>query len=212
MKTILIATTNEAKYEQIKRIFENYGITNICSLKDVMPIDEPEEDGPTCQANAFIKADYYAEKFPQYCVLADDSGIFIEEFGGAPGVYSARWGGAHNTDNIRKKLVSTFKEKGIDESNAYFECAMVFKDLAKDITITTTCNLKGIIKPVSYGTQRNGCAYDSYFVPTIYSKCNYDTLAMLKDDGKMEKIDSISHRGKAANSIAHAIVDEYYLK
>ena len=211
MRSILIATTNEAKYEQIKRIFENYGITNICSLRNVMPIDEPEEDGSTCQANAFIKAEYYAERFPQYCVLADDSGIFIEEFGGAPGVYSARWGGAHNTQNIRQKLESSFREKGIERSNAFFECAMVFKDLAKDITITTTCTLKGIIKLFSYGTQRNGCAYDSYFIPTE-AGYEYDTLAMIKDEGDIDEIDRITHRGKAANSIASAIVSEYYLK
>jgi XTP/dITP diphosphohydrolase len=206
MKTILVATTNQGKFEQIKRVFEDYNITNICSLKDVMPVDEPEEYGSTCQQNARIKAEYYAEKYPEYCVLADDSGIFIDEFDGAPGVYSARWGGAHNTKNIREKLLSELKNHNISESPAHYECSMVFLDKSND-EFTVICQgiFNGTIKNVASGTFRNGLAYDPYFYIDEYNATAADLM-----DRNEEALLEINHRGKAAKQMAISIIKAYF--
>ena len=205
MKTILVATTNQGKFEQIKRMFEDYNITNILSLKDVLPVDEPEEYGSTCQQNAYIKAEYYAEKFPDYCILADDSGIFIDEFDGAPGVYSARWGGAHNTDTIREKLLQEFKTHRIHESYATYECAMVFKDKDRnDLTMISIGKIKGVIKDIGSGTPRKGLAYDPYF----YIDDNTTAADMMDKDE--DALFMINHRGKATNQMINNILKEYY--
>lgn len=205
MKTILVATTNQGKFEQIKRMFEDYNITNILSLKDVLPVDEPEEYGSTCQQNAYIKAEYYAEKFPDYCILADDSGIFIDEFDGAPGVYSARWGGAHNTDTIREKLLQEFKTHKIHESYATYECAMVFKDKDRnDLTMISIGKMRGIIKDIGSGTPRKGLAYDPYFY------INDNTTAADMMDKDEDALVMINHRGKAAKQMINNILKEYY--
>lgn len=205
MKTILVATTNQGKFEQIKRMFEDYNITNILSLKDVLPVDEPEEYGSTCQQNAYIKAEYYAEKFPDYCILADDSGIFIDEFDGAPGVYSARWGGAHNTDTIREKLLQEFKTHKIHESYATYECAMVFKDKGRnDLTMISIGKMRGIIKDIGSGTPRKGLAYDPYF----YIDDNTTAADMMDKDE--DALFMINHRGKAAKQMINNILKEYY--
>lgn len=205
MKTILVATTNQGKFEQIKRMFEDYNITNILSLKDVLPVDEPEEYGSTCQQNAYIKAEYYAEKFPDYCILADDSGIFIDEFDGAPGVYSARWGGAHNTDTIREKLLQEFKTHRIHESYATYECAMVFKDKGRnDLTMISIGKMRGIIKDIGSGTPRKGLAYDPYF----YIDDNTTAADMMDKDE--DALFMINHRGKAAKQMINNILKEYY--
>ena len=205
MKTILVATTNQGKFEQIKRMFEDYNITNILSLKDVLPVDEPEEYGSTCQQNAYIKAEYYAEKFPDYCILADDSGIFIDEFDGAPGVYSARWGGAHNTDTIREKLLQEFKTHRIHESYATHECAMVFKDKDRNnLTMISIGKMKGVIKDTGSGTPRKGLAYDPYF----YIDDNTTAADMMDKDE--DALIMINHRGKATKQMINNILKEYY--
>lgn len=205
MKTILVATTNQGKFEQIKRMFEYYNITNILSLKDVLPVDEPEEYGSTCQQNAYIKAEYYAEKFPDYCILADDSGIFIDEFDGAPGVYSARWGGAHNTDTIREKLLQEFKTHRIHESCATYECAMVFKDKDRDnLTMISIGKMEGVIKDTGSGTPRKGLAYDPYF----YIDDNTTAADMMDKDE--DSLVMINHRGKATKQMINNILKEYY--
>ena len=205
MKTILVATTNQGKFEQIKRMFEDYNITNILSLKDVLPVDEPEEYGSTCQQNAYIKAEYYAEKFPDYCILADDSGIFIDEFDGAPGVYSARWGGAHNTDTIREKLLQEFKTHKIHESYATYECAMVFKDKERNnLTMISIGKMEGVIKDIGSGTPRKGLVYDAYFY------INDNTTAADMMDKDEDSLFMINHRGKAAKQMINNILKEYY--
>ena len=204
MRTILIATSNESKFKEIKSVFEDYGITNICSLKDIMPVDEPEEDGDTCQQNAFIKASYYADKFPEYIVLADDSGIFIEDLNWEPGVYAARWGGAHNTEEIRQKLVKELQQHNISKSNAYYECAMVLIDNEREVTITEIEAVKGLICDKPSGPATNKLAYYPYF----YINEN-ETLADIKYSDE-ERFNKISHRGMTTRKMLNAIINEYY--
>lgn len=208
MKPILIATTNRGKAEQIKRVFGCYNIIDVWSLnemKNYKDIPEPEEIGTNCQQNAFIKANYYAEKFPEYCVLADDSGIFIDAFDGAPGVYSARWGGAHDTKTIREKLLSELKKYNISESPAHYECSMVFIDNSRDTKIISKGKFNGIIKNVPSGTFREGLAYDPYFYID-----GYDATAADLMDRDEEALLRINHRGLATKQMIHNIIEVYF--
>ena len=81
------------------------------------------------------------QSFPEYNVLADDSGIFIDKLDGAPGVYAARWAGEnYTTEKIANKLISGFASKEIKESGASYvsSMALCYDDCnGKTITILT---------------------------------------------------------------------------
>ena len=77
----------------------------------VGPVDrpgaEPVEDGRTFEANARLKARYYA-RMTGLPTLADDSGIEVDALDGGPGVRTRRYAGEEATDaqNNAKLLAS----------------------------------------------------------------------------------------------------------
>lgn len=160
-----------------------------------MKVEEPEETGNTCQENAILKAEYYKSKFPEYAVLADDSGIFIDKLGGAPGVYSARWAGEnYTTEKIANKLISEFASRGIKESDASYVTSMALcYDGCDDRAIAITKETRGIIKPVQKGEMGTTC-YEAFFY------VNENTLAYLRDTNYEEYL-KYSNRIKAAKTI-----------
>ncbi|NPD18616.1 RdgB/HAM1 family non-canonical purine NTP pyrophosphatase [Alterinioella nitratireducens] len=86
--TLLIATHNEGKLEEIAHLLHPLGITVTSAKAHELP--EPEETGTTFVENARIKA-HAAAKATGLPALADDSGIEIDALDGAPGVYTADW-------------------------------------------------------------------------------------------------------------------------
>ena len=79
MKTIVIASNNENKLKEFKKILHNY---NIVTLKDIEYFDEIEETGETFEENAIIKAktihEYLKQKELEYIVIAEDSGLCVD--------------------------------------------------------------------------------------------------------------------------------------
>lgn len=123
MKTIVIATNNQNKLKEFKKILDNY---NIISLKDIEYLNEIEETGQTFEENALIKAEtihnYLKQKNLEYIVIAEDSGLCVDSLNRAPGVYSARYAGGHGNDQAnRDKLQKELEGK---ERKAYFICTI----------------------------------------------------------------------------------------
>lgn len=87
-KSLLIATHNAGKLEEMTEIFGSMGISVSSAADHNLP--EPEETETTFVGNARIKA-HAASKATGLVVLADDSGIEIDGLDGAPGVYTADW-------------------------------------------------------------------------------------------------------------------------
>jgi XTP/dITP diphosphohydrolase len=87
-RTILVATHNAGKLEEIAALLDPFGIEVTSAAAHGLP--EPEETGTTFVENARIKA-HAAAKATGLPALADDSGIEIDALGGAPGVYTADW-------------------------------------------------------------------------------------------------------------------------
>ena len=87
-KTLLVATHNQGKLEEIAALLEPYGVTVVGAKEKGLP--EPEETGTTFVENARIKA-HAAAKATGLPALSDDSGIAIDALDGAPGVYTADW-------------------------------------------------------------------------------------------------------------------------
>jgi XTP/dITP diphosphohydrolase len=86
--TLLVATHNTGKLEEIADLLSDHGIRVIGAADKGLP--EPEETGTTFVENARIKA-HAAASATGLPALADDSGIAIDALAGAPGVYTANW-------------------------------------------------------------------------------------------------------------------------
>jgi len=86
--TLLVATHNAGKLEEISALLEPLGIVVTSAKEHGLP--EPEEVGTSFVENARIKA-HAAARSTGLPALSDDSGIEIDALGGAPGVYTADW-------------------------------------------------------------------------------------------------------------------------
>ncbi len=178
---LLIATNNAHKVEEFKRLFAGLEI-GVFSLKEKGISVEIEENGSTFAENAYIKAKtiYDLTKVP---VIADDSGICVDALSGAPGVYSARYGGEGLDDKGRTALLLKNME-GVEDRSAHFACAICYIDaLGKRHDFYGEC--QGTIGFSPKG--ENGFGYDPVF---MVGEKSFSELS-----GK-EK-DQISHRGKA---------------
>ena len=88
------------------------------------PIAAPAETGQTFNENARAKARYYADATGELTV-AEDSGLEIDALDGAPGVESARFGGAAASYAQSLRLIyDALRAKGAIESPARFVCAL----------------------------------------------------------------------------------------
>ena len=180
---LLIATTNPGKLREIEVLLEGVPVT-LHTLAEFPGIEEPDETGTTFEANARLKAVYYAGATGML-TAADDSGLEIDALGGAPGVHSARW---HGTDYAFKfqKIREALDAKQLHTSPARFVCCVA---LVRDgqILHETRATVEGRIADAAAGT--NGFGYDPIF---FYPPLNR-TLAQLTRDEKSQ----ISHRGQA---------------
>jgi XTP/dITP diphosphohydrolase len=86
--TLLVATHNAGKLDEMRALLAPYGVDVIGAAALGLP--EPEETEDSFVGNARIKA-HAAAKASGMIALADDSGISVDALGGAPGVYTADW-------------------------------------------------------------------------------------------------------------------------
>lgn len=211
---IYLATGNKNKKREMAQILGNHTV--------VIPSDEgidfdPVENGVTFYENSLLKARALYE-LVQCPVVADDSGICVDALGGAPGIYSARYGGPSfphgKPDGSRipqneqnKFLVEQLNDalaKGVDSSrflngprSAHYTCAMVLY-LGRDRLYVAEETMEGTLVPtLADAAGTGGFGYDPLFFLPQYGK----TAAQLSDDEK----NAVSHRGKAARVIQRII-------
>ena len=118
-QTLVVATGNAHKLREIAQIFPEY---EVISQKQAGFFDEVDETGTTFMENALIKARAACEALG-LPVLADDSGLCVVTLGGAPGIYSARYSGAHGDDKGNRALLLK-NMQGVTDRRAYFACAV----------------------------------------------------------------------------------------
>ncbi len=182
---IIFATANKGKLKEVKNIFSDTEF-EIISMNEVGFNEEIIEDGNTFEENAFIKADFIYKKF-QIPVIADDSGLAVDQLNGEPGIYSARYAGKNVTyyDNNIKLLNEL---KNLPEPHlARFVCCAVFVNNGNRISVLG--ELPGKIIKEFKG--ENGFGFDPIFQPKGYKI----TLAEMK----LEEKNKISHRAVAFN-------------
>ena len=192
MKKIIIATTNQGKLREIKKILKGLPFT-LLSLTDFENVPEVIEDKDTFIGNAEKKASEIFNRFG-LPVIADDSGLSVEQLNGRPGVYSARYAGEDSSDELNnKKLISELK--GLPSPHpARFISVAVYYDGNNYISASGELIGEIILDPKG----NNGFGYDPLFVPEGYSS----TLAELS----LEEKNSISHRAKAFNKLKEKLI------
>ena len=121
MKKIIIATHNKGKLKEFEQIFK--GRFEVCALPYNGFDGEAEETGTTFYENALLKAKYVYENTGEL-TIADDSGLCVNALNGAPGIYSARYGGENATQKDKNKMIiDALAEK--EDRSAKFVCALV---------------------------------------------------------------------------------------
>ncbi len=189
--TLLIATHNAGKLEEMADLFSDLGITVIGAAEKGLP--EPEETGTTFIENARIKA-HAAAKATGLPALADDSGIEIDALDGAPGVYTADWAETPNGRDFEMAMRKTHEKLEAMQAplprSARFCCTFVlaWPDGRDEIA---EGRMDGQIVWPMRGDQGHG--YDPIFQPDGYS-------ITFGEMDRWEK-NRISHRAKAFENL-----------
>ncbi|MBN2374386.1 XTP/dITP diphosphatase [bacterium] len=182
---LIIATRNVHKVTEVKSILSDLGMT-ILSLHDITERISIMETGLTFVENAKLKALKVAVHVDGI-ILADDSGLEVDELGGEPGVFSARYAGPEATDiENNRKLLAAMEGVPWERRQARFRCVIALVDFKKRLYISEgVC--EGIIAFEPSG--QCGFGYDPIFYLPQYGS----TMAQLPPEIK----NSISHRARA---------------
>lgn len=191
MEKIIFATKNHGKIKEVKEIFSDTDY-EILPLPDIDNSIEIDENANTFEGNAKIKARAVYEKF-NMPVMADDSGISVEQLNGRPGVFSARYAGKNARDKENNsKLIEELKNHPEPHPAKYVCVAAYFDGID---FIEGYGEVKGKITDIPKGS--NGFGYDPHFIPDGYN----ETMSELPPEIK----NSISHRGKAFKQLKEKI-------
>ena len=184
MQTIILASRNRDKIEELRSTFKTFDV-ELKSALDFPHLKEVEEDRKTLKGNALKKAQYVYQE-TGLPALADDTGLEVDALDGRPGVYSARYAGESATyqDNVNKLLEELAGVAEKDRS-AQFRTVVAFVTESESHTFEGIC--RGTILTQPRGDK--GFGYDPVFQPNEYDQ----TFAEL--DAKIKN--KISHRGKA---------------
>ncbi|MDD3875932.1 MAG: RdgB/HAM1 family non-canonical purine NTP pyrophosphatase [Bacteroidales bacterium] len=181
MKTLVFATNNKYKLEEIRQMLASEFI--IKSLSDIGCTEELKETKRSIEGNALQKAKYVYDTYGFDC-FADDTGLEVKALDGKPGFLSARFAGKNATysDNT-KKLLMLLKEAN--------DRAAIFRTVIVLIIQNKTYYFEGIVNGeiTHHEIGHVGFGYDPVFRPDGYDK----TFAEMT----LEEKNQISHRGKA---------------
>jgi len=182
---IVCASANPHKVEELARLLPSW-VDLVPRPADNGDIDE---DAPTLEGNAIIKAVEIANHASEWAI-ADDTGLEVEALNGAPGVRSARFAGEHATDAENRALLLA-KLEGAANRSARFRTVVALVSSKGDIHFVGG-ECAGTIAESERGN--SGFGYDSLFVP---ADGDGRTFAEMNGPEK----DAVSHRGRALAQI-----------
>jgi XTP/dITP diphosphohydrolase len=188
---VLLATRNSHKLAELRRILGEASPVRLLSLDDVPAYPEVPETGLTFGENALLKA-REGVRHTGLPTVADDSGLVVEAFGNAPGVFSARWCGRHGDDEANLQLLlAQLVDVADDRRQAAFVCAAALV-LPNGREHLVEGRQSGRVIRVPRGS--NGFGYDPIFVGEGQERTNAELSAAEKD--------AVSHRGQAFRMLA----------
>ena len=192
----VLATHNPGKLREMREILKDFGI-EVVSPRDLGITVDVEETGTTFAENALLKAKAICKE-ANLPAIADDSGLCVDALNGAPGVYSARYGGEGLDDKGRYMLLLS-SLRGAPTRAAHFACAVACAFPNGD-TLTAEGRCDGSIAYAPLG--EGGFGYDPVFLLPGTGK----TFGQLTQEEKS----AVSHRGRALKDFAGKL--EAYLK
>jgi XTP/dITP diphosphohydrolase len=189
---LLLASRNQKKLGELRRILEAEGISGIevVGLNEVEEFPEAPETAPDFEGNAVAKARdaVAATGLP---AIADDSGLAVDALNGMPGVLSARWSGRHGDDEANLDLVlGQLTDTPDERRGAAFVCAAALVLPGGEETVVRG-EWRGTLIRERRGT--NGFGYDPIFVPDGGARTSAELPPAEKD--------ASSHRGRALRAL-----------
>lgn len=192
---MVAASNNANKIEEFRRVLGPLDFDVVSPAELGIDVDV-EETGDSFAVNALLKARSF-NAATGLVALADDSGLVVDALGGAPGVYSARYGGDGLTDEERCRLViEALRDVPMERRTARFIVAIAVCS-PSGRTITVDGSVEGLIEPDTRGS--NGFGYD----PIFYYPPAGRTFGEMSPDEK----DRVSHRAVALRRLASALSD-----
>ena len=202
MQTILIATHNNNKANEIAAIINNrYTLQTLADFRDAPIV---KEDKNSFAENAKKKASEIAfwlsqktlNNMPDY-VLADDSGLEVDILNGKPGILSARYASETANENAsdaknNAKLLKKLAVIPEPDRGAQFCCVLALTKVQQMEIKTFEGICRGQISKSETG--KGGFGYDPLFIPDGYQKSFAELGSKTKN--------AISHRAKALYSLA----------
>jgi len=187
--TLVLATANPHKSEEIRQVLSEFDVELLPRPVEVPDVDETEE---TLEGNALLKARALA-RATGVAAIGDDTGLFVDALGGAPGVYSARYAGEGATfeDNVNKVLAE-LENVPPDKRTARFRTVIALAS-----PDGTSWWVEGSVEGTILSGRRgeHGFGYDPIFAPLSEGG---RSLAELSADEK----NALSHRGNALRAFA----------
>lgn len=195
---LLIATRNQGKLAELKSLLASLPL-RLLSLAAFPEIPDVDETGKTFVENAVLKAQSYAAQTNLW-TLADDSGLEVDALEGAPGIYSARYGGEGLTDEDRvERLLDALSVSGDADRRARFVCVLAIADPRGEVVNLSTGRCEGAIALAPRGI--NGFGYDPVFVPEGYTETFGELSIEIKE--------TISHRARALEEARSFLLNRF---
>ncbi len=189
MMRLLVATTNQGKIREIRELLRDAPVT-LATLDEWPHVAAPEESGRTFEENARDKALYYARATSELTV-AEDSGLEIDALGGAPGVQSARFGGADASYPEKFALIyDAVRAKNRPDSPARFVCVLALARRER-VLFETRGVVDGRIAPEPRGS--GGFGYDPIFFYPPFEQTFAEAGARKRE---------VSHRAQAFRALS----------
>ena len=197
-ETFVLATHNPGKLKEFDKIAERLGFRVITRDEAGVPHDfDVVEDGTTFEENSYKKA-HEIMLMTGMPTMADDSGLQVDSLDGAPGVYSARFGGVEGDSKRNyEKLLYLMRDMKGEERRAHFT-TVITVCYPDGRTVTASGQCFGHIAEEPMGEK--GFGYDPVFIPDGYE----ETFGIMGPEVK----NRISHRAKAMEQLERHLEEE----
>ena len=190
---LLAATHNPGKAREIAALLD--GLYDVVSA-DSVGLPEPDETETTFTGNAMLKARHAADR-SGLVSLADDSGLSVASLDGAPGIFSARWGGPDKDFGLAmSKVEQRMEEIGATDRRAWFTSALAVA-WPDGPCVVVEGQIHGTVTFPPRGDR--GFGYDPIFVPEG-GRLTFGEMDPFEKD-------AMSHRARAFEKLKAALID-----
>ena len=194
---VVLASQNKHKLAEIQAILSRFDMELVLQSELGLHIDV-EETGASFEENSMLKARAVVEA-TGLPAIADDSGLCVDVLGGAPGIYSARYGAPECvTDRDRlNHLLENLRGVRSEERTARFVCVItLLRPDGSSLIARGSC--EGLITFEPRG--EDGFGYDPvFYVPAM--GCTFAQMGA-------ERKNAISHRANALMRLERMLEEE----